>query len=52
MTDCYELILVAKVDDVPADLWMKRLLKMLLRAYKFRCKSVRRIETEQVRKAA
>lgn len=50
MTTSYELILVSLGDDVPADVRMKRLLKLILRAYRFRCRSVKRIDSRPAKK--
>lgn len=40
MSDTYELIIVSQNDPVPSDVRLKRLLKMMLRTYRFRCHSV------------
>ena len=47
--DSYELIIVALRDPVAADVRLRRVLKSLLRTYRFRCKSVRPVESQPKR---
>jgi hypothetical protein len=42
--DTYELVLVALKDPVAANIRLRRVLKSLLRTYRFKCKSIKRVE--------
>jgi hypothetical protein len=48
--DSYELVLVALSDPTAADVRIQRVLKSLLRTYRFRCKSIKRVKAETKKK--
>lgn len=47
MIDSYELIIEALRDPIAVDVRLRHVLKSLLRQYRFRCKSVKRVDSKK-----